>query len=192
MTCIYVRHNVLFSNTPNTTGPPNGYTCGVKVRVQGQSDLTVVNCYTPKTCTSFYWLTELGIKGRYLVTGDFNVRDSSWERDNESSSPSLTAQTDNSDFIVLNDGSFTRIPDPLDQRPSATDLTLVTPDTASGVKWEERNGFIVVRPPAHHSQLRFLNREGDSCYYQQVQLRLGQLGLVQESSGSCRDQRRRG
>ena len=130
----------------------------MKVRVQGQSDLTVLNCYTPKTCTSFDWLTELGGKGRCLVTGDFNVRDSSWERDNESSSPSLTAQTDNSDFIVLNDGSFiripvlndgsftripvlndgsfTRIPDRSDHRPSAIDLTLVTPDTASSVKWE--------------------------------------------------------
>ena len=40
-----------------------------------------------------------------------NVRDSSWERDYESSSPSLTSQIDNSDFIVLN-------------------------DTASGAEWE--------------------------------------------------------
>ena len=96
----------------------------------------IVNCYTPQPCTSFDWLTELGGKGRCLVTGDFNVRDSSWERDYESSSPSLTAQIDNSDFIVLNDRSFTRIPDRLDQRPSAIDLTLVTPDTASGAEWE--------------------------------------------------------
>ena len=40
----------------------------------------IVNCYTPQPCTSFDWLTELGGKGRCLVTGDFNVRDSSWER----------------------------------------------------------------------------------------------------------------
>ena len=95
----------------------------------------VMACYTPHPCTSFNWLTELGGKGRCLVTGDFNVRDSSWERDYESS-PTLTAQIDNSDFIVLNDGSFTRIPDRSDQRPSAIDLTLVTPDTASGAEWE--------------------------------------------------------
>ena len=132
MACIYIRHNVLFSNEPNITGPPNGYTCGVRVRVQGQLDFMIVNCYTPQPCTSFDWLTELGGKGRCLVTGDFNVRDSNWERDYESSSPTLTAQIDNSDFIVLNDGSFTRS----DQRPSAIDLTLVTPDTASGAEWE--------------------------------------------------------
>ena len=36
----------------------------------------------------------------------------------------------------MNDGSFTRIPDRSNQRPSATDLTLVTPDTASGAEWE--------------------------------------------------------
>ena len=40
-------------------------------------------------------------------------------------------------------------------------------------------------PLAHHSQLRFLSREGDSCYHQQVQLRPGQLGLVQELSGNA-------
>ena len=77
MACIYIRHNVLFSNEPNITGPPNGYTCGVRVRVQGQLDFMIVNCYTPQPCTSFDWLTELGGKGRCLVTGDFNVRDSS-------------------------------------------------------------------------------------------------------------------
>ena len=136
MACIYIRHNVLFSNELIITGPPNGYTCGVRVRVQGQLDFMIVNCYTPQPCTSFDWLTELGGKGRCLVTGDFNVRDSSWERDYESSSPTLTAQIDNSDFIVLNDGTFTRIPDRSDQRPSAIDLTLVTPDTASGAEWE--------------------------------------------------------
>ena len=83
MACIYIRHNVLFSNEPDITGPPNGYTCGVRVRVQGQLDFMIVNCYTPQPCTSFDWLTELGGKGRCLVTGDFNVRDSSWERDYE-------------------------------------------------------------------------------------------------------------
>ena len=54
-----------------------------------------------------------------------------------------------------------------------------------------RCGFFVVRPPAHHSQLRFLSREGHSCYHQQVQLRPGQLGLVREPSGNRRDKRRR-
>ena len=44
---IYIRHNVLFSNEPIITGPPNGYTCGVRVRVQGQLDFMIVNCYTP-------------------------------------------------------------------------------------------------------------------------------------------------
>ena len=119
-----------------TNRTSHGYTCGVRVRVQGQLDFMIVNCYTPQPCTSFDWLTELGGKGRCLVTGDFNVRDSSWERDYESSSPSLTAQIDNSDFIMLNDRSFTRIPHRSDQRPSAIDLTLVTPDTASGAEWE--------------------------------------------------------
>ena len=83
MTCIYIRHNVLFSDAPNIASPPKGYTCGVRVRVQGHLDLTIVNCYKTQPCTSFDWLTELGGKGRCLVTGDVNVRDSSWKRDYE-------------------------------------------------------------------------------------------------------------
>ena len=37
---------------------------------------------------------------------------------------------------MLNDGSFTRIPDRSDHRPSVLDLTFVTPDVARGVEWE--------------------------------------------------------
>ena len=123
MVRIYIRHNVRFSASPNDTGPTSGYSCGVRVRVQEQPDCTILSCYTPETCTSFDWLKELGGNGRCLVTGDFNVRDSSWERNYESSSPTPTAQIDDSVFIVLNDGSFTRIPDRSDHRPSALDLT---------------------------------------------------------------------
>ena len=64
---IYIRHNVLFSNEPIITGPSNGYTGGVRVRVQGQLDFMIVNCYTPQPCTSFDWLTELGGKGHWRL-----------------------------------------------------------------------------------------------------------------------------
>ena len=104
--------------------------------MKGRADFTVVNCYTPAKCTTFQWLSEVGGGSRWLVTGDFNVRDSSWEKGFEYSSPTLTGQINDSNFIVLNDGSFTRIPDRSDQGQTAIDLTFASADIADGVGWE--------------------------------------------------------
>ena len=64
--------------------------------------------------------------------GDFSVWDSSWEKGLEYSSPTLTGQINDGNFIVLNDGSFTRIPDRSDQGQTAIDLTFAS----DGVGWE--------------------------------------------------------
>ena len=136
MVCIYIKLNVQASEVAETSGPPNGYSCAVRVRVKGRADFTVVNCYTPAKCTTFQWLSEVGGGSRCLVTGDFNVRDSSWEKGFEYSSPTLTGQINESNFIVLNDGSFTRIPDRSDQGQTAIDLTFASADIADGVGWE--------------------------------------------------------
>ena len=136
MVCIYIKLNVQASEVAETSGPPNGYSCAVRVRVKGRADFTVVNCNTPAKCTTFQWLSEVGGGSRCLVTGDFNVRHSSWEKGFEYSSPMLTGQINDSNFIVLNDGSFTMIPDRLDQGQTATDLTFASADIADGVGWE--------------------------------------------------------
>ena len=136
MVCIYIKLNVQASEVAETSGPPNGYSCAVRVRVKGRADFTVVNCYTPAKCTTFQWLSEVGGGSRCLVTGDFNVRDSSWEKGFEYCSPTLTGQINDSNFIVLHDGSFTRIPDRSDQGQMAIDLTFASADIADGVGWE--------------------------------------------------------
>ncbi len=136
MVCIYIKINVQFSSVPDTPGPANGFTCAVRVRVKGHSDVTLVNCYTPTPCAGFDWLRELSGGSGYLVTGDFNVRDSIWDRGWESSSPAIASQFNDSNFIMLNDGSLTHIPDRSDQRPSAIDLTFASSDIAGGMGWE--------------------------------------------------------
>ena len=187
MDCIYI---VLFSNEPNITGPPNGYTCGVRVRVQGQLDFMIVNCYTPQPCTSFDWLTELGGKGRCLVTGDL--------RPGQQLGAGLrvlithTHRPDRQQWLhrverwifhphtwPLGSEAVGYRPDPRDSRHSQR----------CGVG--SRCGFFVARPPARPPALIRLLSRGDSCYHKQVQLRPGQLGLVQEPSGNLRDKRRR-
>ena len=104
--------------------------------LKGRADFTVVNSYTPAKCTTFQWLSEVGGGSRCLVTSDFNVRDSSWEKGFQYSSPTLTGQINDSNFIVLNDGSFTRIPDRSGQGQTAIDLTFTSADIADGVGWE--------------------------------------------------------
>ena len=133
MVCIYVKLHMNFSIVADTAGPANGYTCAVRVRVKGNPDVTIVSCYTPTPCSSFEWLSGLGGKGDCVVMGDFNVRDRCRERGWESSSPVLTSQINDSCFVIINDGSSTRIPDREDQRPSAIDLTFASADVAGGV-----------------------------------------------------------
>ena len=50
--------------------------------------------------------------------------------------PTLTGQINDSNFIVLNDGSFMRILDQSDQGLMDTDLTFTSADIADGVGWE--------------------------------------------------------
>ena len=114
----------------------SSHSCAIQVQVKGQADFTVVNCYSPAKCTTFQWLSEVGGGSRCLVTGDFSVRDSSWEKGFEYSRPMLTGQINDSNFIVLNDGSFTRIPDRSDLGQMATDLTFASADIADRAGWE--------------------------------------------------------
>ena len=48
----------------------------------------------------------------------------------------VTSQINDNNFIVLNDGSFTRIPDRSDQSKTAIHLTLACAGIADGEGWE--------------------------------------------------------
>ena len=79
MVCIYVKLHMHFFIVADTAGPANGYTSAVRVRVKGNLNVTIVNCYTPTPCASFEWLSGLGGKGGCVVMADFNGRDRCWE-----------------------------------------------------------------------------------------------------------------
>ena len=150
MVCIYVKLRMHFSIVADKAGPANGYISAVRVRVKGNPDISIVNCYTPTPCASFEWLSGLGGKGGCVVMAEFNGRDRCWELGWESSSPVLISQIKDSCFVILNDGSYTRIPGRSDQRPSAIDLTFAS---AGGVGYEVGvDIYALLRSPSYDHQ----------------------------------------
>ena len=66
------------------------------------------------------------------------------------SSPVLISQIKHRCFVILNDGSYTRIPGRSDQRPSAIDLTFAS---AGGVGWEVGvDIYPLLRSPSYNHQ----------------------------------------
>ena len=59
-----------------------------------------------------------------LVVGDFNKHSTLWKDGYTGVEPRLSTEIALSDFILLNDGTVTRIPDRSDQRATAIDLAL--------------------------------------------------------------------
>ena len=69
------------------------------------------------------------------MVGDLNQHSVLWEDGYTGREPKLGAGITGSVFVLLNDGTLTRVPDRSDQRGTAIDLALVTPDLADDVEW---------------------------------------------------------
>ena len=69
------------------------------------------------------------------VVGDFNQHSVLWEDGYTGREPKLGAGITGSDFVLLNDGTLTRVPDRSHDRGTAVDLALVTPDLVGDVEW---------------------------------------------------------
>ena len=69
------------------------------------------------------------------MVGDFNQHSALWEDGYTGREPKLGAGITGSDFLLLNDGTLTRVPDRSHDRGTAIDLALVTPDLAGDVEW---------------------------------------------------------
>ena len=69
------------------------------------------------------------------MVGDFNQHSVLWEDGYTGREPKLGAGITGSDFVLLNDGTLTMVPDRSHQTGTATDLALVAPDLAGDVEW---------------------------------------------------------
>ncbi|KAL8608701.1 hypothetical protein ACOMHN_002930 [Nucella lapillus] len=78
-------------------------------------------------------------EGRTVVLGDFNAHHQWWggaEARTDTAGRQLADKFFNSNLCLLNDGSFTRVPDREDHNPTTIGLTLVIPLLFGDADWE--------------------------------------------------------
>ena len=130
---IYFKDSLVHARTQSPIHPDsNNASCAATIhpRHSNQKALTIVNAYFPRGSDCKYshdWLHRLDFRNHILVCGDFNSRHHLWENNlNNVTSDNLEEEILNSNLIILNDGTPTRIPDNCKQMASAIDLTLVS------------------------------------------------------------------
>ena len=105
-----------------------------------RDSINVVNVYYPDGCTGRTdWLTTLSADIDWVVTGDFNAHHAMWGgtgTEARGGGAVLAENIENSNLVLLNDGSSTRLPDRADHAPSAIDLSLISPTLAPSTSWE--------------------------------------------------------
>ena len=141
-TAIYIRLNIPFSAIPTPVPDTidNTYSCAITTKINNLK-CSVLSVYLPKgpTKTDTSWLKDLvnlPNKDPLIICGDFNAHSTLWEENGNS--VTCNKFVDNlidSPLCILNDGQPTRIPDNLNHKPTAIDLTLVSPNLAPITSW---------------------------------------------------------
>jgi len=103
-------------------------------------NLSILSIYLPKgpddNNTEWIRTYKSDKNTKVLITGDFNTHSPFWENNCEkTTSNRFLENIIDSPFYLLNDGRITRIPDNSAHRPTAIDLTLVSPDLAPICVW---------------------------------------------------------
>lgn len=88
-------------------------------------------------------IVEAG-KHKPLIMGDFNVKSSLWDKNivtawNDRRTKELINFIDNSDLILMNDGSTTRVSPVFNSKNSAIDLSLIHKDLCADFSWSVSN-----------------------------------------------------
>ena len=112
----------------------------VSIPTSTGKQLNVANTYYPRASRRAYqtdWLTKLDpSSGSWIVGGDFNCHNKLWDMEaDDNTDVHLVDAINNSMLVILNDGLPTRIGQ-TNQRDTAVDLTLVSPDLALDADWE--------------------------------------------------------
>lgn len=83
------------------------------------------------------WLKSQELrKDSWIIGGDFNAHSLLWEDDcTTTTNNRLVDNILDSDLTLLNDGSITRLPDNVQHRATAIDLTLISPKIAVDITW---------------------------------------------------------
>ena len=138
----YVSTKIKVSFFPSPTPNKDHLALTIKVATAGR-DLLITNVYYPETVSRINltkWISDLDTNNKdWLIVGDFNAHHSDWGGEGtitRGGGNHLSQHITDSDFILLNDGSITRLPHRFGDNPSAIDLSLVTPGIGQQTTWQ--------------------------------------------------------
>ena len=136
LTVIYVKIGLAFQQVPSPLREPTGTSASSAICVQlVNRQINICNIYHPSPDFQATWAARFSSPG-WLVVGDFNIHSRLWSRHPPLKEDQYARDAIlDSELVVLNDGSATRLPDASNHSPSAIDLSLATPDLVSDVEW---------------------------------------------------------
>lgn len=116
------------------------FSCAVTVQLPDSLKVNFACVYLPKGPNEVNTEWVKAIKNdneKWIIGGDFNAHSPFWEKDcTHVTSNRLVENIVDSQLCLLNNGSYTRIPDISTHKPTAIDLTLVSPKMALLCTWE--------------------------------------------------------
>ena len=140
---IYIRDDLEYQccKSPVPLDSDNVFSAAITLKINDKESINLASVYYPRgpSNTNCSWLKEMNVeKELWVIGGDFNCHSKLWDKGTNKSN-SNKVFCDNvidSNLILLNNGNVTRIPDALNQSPSALDLTFVSPELAIDQTWE--------------------------------------------------------
>jgi ribonuclease HI len=141
-TALYIRTDISYAFiAPETMMNLDGvFSASACIKVNDNIYLNIMSVYLPQGPkeNNTDWIKILSDKDKenWVILGDFNAHSPMWERNCNSNTCNRFVETvTSSNFVLLNDGSFTRIPDVANHRPTAIDLSFVSPSLAIDCDW---------------------------------------------------------
>ena len=136
----YVKINTDYKivDSPGPNEEKEGASCTVQLNTKNSRNINICNIYYPKGCNKINteWILDVDESKKWLFVGDFNARHSNWNHASKQDKCKLADDLDESHFVILNDGSITRIPDNVNHNPSVVDLSFISPQLSPSTTWE--------------------------------------------------------
>ena len=115
------------------------YYTGATIKFKNQLLSNILSIYYPKgpKDDNTDWIKNVFVHNKHhIILGDFNARSPMWDVNCKiTTSSRFVENIINSKFLLLNTGEVTRVPDIINHRPSALDLSLVSPSLATSCLW---------------------------------------------------------
>lgn len=141
-TAIYVRLELQYCtrSSPVPRNIPSISSCAITVKFSESTTMNMASVYLPSgpdDCNTEWLRAFPDQHNKWLISGDFNAHAPFWETNClHITSNRMIENIVDSSLYLLNDGSFTRIPDVPTHRPTSIDLTLISPQMASECCWK--------------------------------------------------------